>query len=114
MPDLSDRILDDRSTDDRRIARMQISFILASLWLSGGERIIVEFAKRLSLKGHTVVLIIPGGTLDSEMSRMVCQAQTRGERKMGLQGPPTQLSPLWKAVIDRCGQALLSLYQGDF
>jgi hypothetical protein len=45
---------------------------------------------------------------------MVCQAQTRGERKMGLQGPPTQLSPLWKAVIDRCGQALLSLYQGDF
>jgi hypothetical protein len=47
MPDLSDRILDDRSTDDRRIARMQISFILASLWLSGGERIIVEFAKRL-------------------------------------------------------------------
>jgi glycosyltransferase involved in cell wall biosynthesis len=46
---------------------MRISFILSSLWLSGGVRVIVEYANRLQARGHQVALIAPGSALDSEM-----------------------------------------------
>ena len=46
---------------------MRISFILSSLWLSGGVRVVVEYANRLTMRGHQVTLIAPGGTLDPDM-----------------------------------------------
>lgn len=46
---------------------MRISFILSSLWLSGGVRDVVEYANRLAERGHTIALVIPGGTSDQDM-----------------------------------------------
>jgi glycosyltransferase involved in cell wall biosynthesis len=50
---------------------MRISFILSSLWLSGGMRVIVECANRLATRGHQVAMVIPGGTNDPDMRREV-------------------------------------------
>lgn len=47
---------------------MRISFILSSLWLSGGVRVIVEFSNRLALRGHKISIVAPGGTIDNDMS----------------------------------------------
>lgn len=44
---------------------MRISFILSTLWLSGGVRDIVEYANGLAGRGHQVSLVAPSGTLDS-------------------------------------------------
>jgi glycosyltransferase involved in cell wall biosynthesis len=46
---------------------MHLSFILSSLWLSGGVRVIVECANHLTIRGHQVTLVAPGGTLDPDM-----------------------------------------------
>ena len=46
---------------------MRISFILSSLWLSGGVRVILEYANRLTARGHQVSLVAPGDTLDPDM-----------------------------------------------
>lgn len=46
---------------------MRISFILSSLWLSGGVQVIVEYAHRLAARGHQVTLVAPSGTLDREI-----------------------------------------------
>jgi glycosyltransferase involved in cell wall biosynthesis len=46
---------------------MRISFLLSSLWLSGGVRVVVEYASRLSRRGHQITLITPDGTLDPDM-----------------------------------------------
>jgi glycosyltransferase involved in cell wall biosynthesis len=46
---------------------MKISFILSSLWLSGGVRVVVQYANRLSKRGHRINLIIPKGTIDAEL-----------------------------------------------
>jgi glycosyltransferase involved in cell wall biosynthesis len=46
---------------------MRISFILPSLWLSGGMRVVVEYANRLTGLGHQIALVIPGNTLDPDM-----------------------------------------------
>lgn len=48
---------------------MRISFILSSLRLSGGVRDIVEYANRLTARGHQIALIIPGGASDADMER---------------------------------------------
>lgn len=46
---------------------MRISFILSSLWLSGGVRVIIEYANRLTARGHQVTLVAPGATLGPDM-----------------------------------------------
>jgi glycosyltransferase involved in cell wall biosynthesis len=46
---------------------MRISFLLSSLWFSGGVRDIIEIANRLVMRGHQVNIIIPGGTRDPDM-----------------------------------------------
>ena len=46
---------------------MHLSFILSSLWLSGGERVFIEFANGLSSRGHQISLVLPGGALDQDM-----------------------------------------------
>jgi glycosyltransferase involved in cell wall biosynthesis len=39
---------------------MRISFLLSSLQLSGGVQVIIEYANRLSARGHEVTLVAPG------------------------------------------------------
>lgn len=50
---------------------MRISFILSSLWLSGGVHVIIEFANRLTSRGHQVTLVVPGCTVDPRMSQVL-------------------------------------------
>ena len=47
---------------------MKLTFLLSSLWLSGGVRVVIEFANRLTLRGHSVALVYPGGTLDRDLA----------------------------------------------
>jgi glycosyltransferase involved in cell wall biosynthesis len=51
--------------------RLRISFILSSFWLSGGVRDIVEYANRLAERGHTVTIVVPGGTEDPDMMQEI-------------------------------------------
>ncbi|MFV2044006.1 MAG: glycosyltransferase family 4 protein [Anaerolineales bacterium] len=46
---------------------MRISFILSSIGLSGGVRVVVEFANRLAARGHECFLIAPKGQVEPEM-----------------------------------------------
>jgi len=46
---------------------MKISFILSSLWLSGGVRVIIEIANGLVVRGHDVCLVVPSGTIDQDV-----------------------------------------------
>ncbi len=47
---------------------MKISFILSSLWLSGGVQVIIEYANRLTARGHQVTLVAPCDAIDARMS----------------------------------------------
>jgi glycosyltransferase involved in cell wall biosynthesis len=55
---------------------LRLTFILSSLWLSGGMRVIVEYANRLTARGHTVTLVCPGGTWDADMATEVAPEVT--------------------------------------
>lgn len=46
---------------------VRLSFVLSSLHLSGGVRVVVEFANRLSERGYEINLVTPGGTIDSDI-----------------------------------------------
>lgn len=46
---------------------MRIAFLLSSLRLSGGVRVVVEYANALAERGHTVTLVTPGDSTDGEM-----------------------------------------------
>jgi glycosyltransferase involved in cell wall biosynthesis len=48
---------------------MKITFLQSSLWLSGGARVVVEYANRLSQKGHQVAIVIPKGTVSAELGQ---------------------------------------------
>lgn len=48
---------------------MRISFILSSLWLSGGVRVVVEYANHLTRRGHEVYLVTPWGSLDPDIEQ---------------------------------------------
>jgi glycosyltransferase involved in cell wall biosynthesis len=43
---------------------MRIAFVVSSLRLSGGVRVIGEYANRLARRGHTVSIVTPGATVD--------------------------------------------------
>jgi glycosyltransferase involved in cell wall biosynthesis len=47
---------------------MRIAFLLSSFRLSGGVRVVVEYANWLARQGHEVHLLAPGGGEDSAMS----------------------------------------------
>lgn len=47
---------------------MKITFIMSSLWLSGGMKDIVETSNRLVTKGHAITFVIPAGTFDADMA----------------------------------------------
>jgi len=46
---------------------MKISFILSSLRLSGGVRVIIQYANRLNRRGHQLYMIVPNGTVDAQI-----------------------------------------------
>ncbi len=50
---------------------MRISFILSSLRLSGGVRVVIEYANRLAERGHEVTMVVPAGTLDEDIAQAV-------------------------------------------
>ena len=43
---------------------MRITFIVSSLYLSGGVRVIVEYANRLAWRAHTISIVTPRDTVD--------------------------------------------------
>ncbi len=60
---------------------MRVSFILSSLWLSGGVQVIVEYANRLTARGHQVTLVAPGDTMDLDMlNRLASGVEVRQSR----------------------------------
>lgn len=48
---------------------MRITFILSSLKLSGGVRDIIEIVNRLAADNHSICLVLPRGTVDSDTER---------------------------------------------
>jgi glycosyltransferase involved in cell wall biosynthesis len=61
---------------------MRISFLLSSLQLSGGVQVIIEYANRLSARGHEVTLVAPGRSVVRCPSEWVrsSQVQHTGEQ----------------------------------
>jgi glycosyltransferase involved in cell wall biosynthesis len=75
---------------------VRISFLLSSLWLSGGVEVVIEYANRLAARGHEVTLVLPGGTVDAVMAARVAPAVTlHTSRVPGGRG----LSPLRRARL---------------
>lgn len=64
---------------------LRVSFLLSSLRLSGGVRAVIEYANRLAARGHTIALIVPGGSCDVAMMAEVQPAVTL--RASAVQGP---------------------------
>jgi glycosyltransferase involved in cell wall biosynthesis len=52
---------------------MHISFLLSSLKLSGGVRVIIQYANRLTNRGHHVSIIVPKGTIDAQTEHEIDQ-----------------------------------------
>lgn len=46
---------------------MRLTFLLSSLRLAGGNRVIVEYANRLAARGHTCTLVVPGSSVDADL-----------------------------------------------
>ncbi len=82
---------------------MRISFVLSSLWLSGGVRAIIELSNRLCQRGHVVSLVVPGGTVDPKIKGMVSAGIAIIESPMRLQKQmnPVQLLRLSFSLANR-------------
>jgi glycosyltransferase involved in cell wall biosynthesis len=46
------------------MASTRLTFLLSTLWLSGGVRDIIEIANRLAVRGYKITVIVSGGTID--------------------------------------------------
>jgi glycosyltransferase involved in cell wall biosynthesis len=55
---------------------MRISFVLSSLFLSGGVQVVIEYANRLTARGHQVALVIPRGTGAPDMVQRIARSVT--------------------------------------
>ena len=71
---------------------MRVTFLLSSLWLSGGVLLVVDYANRLQQRGHHVTLVIPGGASDPA----VCQKLVAGVQLIEGKLPFTKPTPWWK------------------
>ena len=71
---------------------MRVTFLLSSLWLSGGVLLVVDYANRLQQRGHHVTLVIPGGASDPA----VCQKLVAGVQLIEGKLPFTRPTPWWK------------------
>lgn len=74
---------------------MRITFLLSSLWLSGGVLLVIDYANRLSERGHAVTLVTPKGTVDSLVRQKIAAAVLIVESKVRL----TQTMPLWRTAL---------------
>lgn len=74
---------------------MQITFLLSSLWLSGGVLLIVDYANRLVQRGHQVTLVTPGGTIDAAVQQKLATEVKLVEGKIRLTKP----TPAWKLAF---------------
>ncbi len=80
---------------------MRITFLLSSLWLSGGVLLVVDYANRLRQRGHAVTLVTPGGTVDEAVQAKLDPAVKLIEGRIRLtQGARPWLLPLhvWDLV----------------
>lgn len=50
---------------------MLITFILSSLKLSGGNRVVIEYANCMIARGHQVRLLVPGNSTDADMAQLL-------------------------------------------
>jgi glycosyltransferase involved in cell wall biosynthesis len=53
------------------MTKKRFTFILSSLLLSGGVQVVVEYANRLSKRGHEVVLVSPGNARSEEITALL-------------------------------------------
>lgn len=74
---------------------MRITFLLSSLWLSGGVLLIVDYANRLVQRGHQITLVMPGGTIDTVVQQRLATEIKLVEGKMRLTKP----IPAWKLAF---------------
>ncbi len=77
---------------------LRISFVLSSLWLSGGVRAIVEYANRLVERGHRVTLVIPAAAHDPHMAAELSPAVDLRQSHVGRKpddGPLDHLRLAW-------------------
>jgi len=63
----------------------RVSFILSSLWLSGGVRVVIEYANHLAREGNHVRLVVPRGAVDkdivSELASSIAVVESKKGRK---------------------------------
>ncbi len=50
---------------------MHLTFILSSLQLSGGVRVVIQYSNRLAQRGHRITLVAPGGIVDADVAAMI-------------------------------------------
>lgn len=71
---------------------MNIAFLLSSLWLSGGAIVVVEYANRLSRRGHHISIVLPKGTISEELGRALDPAVEICEASVSLTKPISLLN----------------------
>lgn len=73
---------------------MRITFLLSSLWLSGGVLLVVDYANRLSQRGHVVTVVLPGGAVDAAVREKLASTVTiiEGKRRLTKPTPPWLLA----------------------
>lgn len=74
---------------------MRVTFLLSSLWLSGGVLLIVDYANRLVQRGHQVTLVMPGGAIDTMVQQKLATEVKLVEGKVRLTKP----TPAWKLAF---------------
>lgn len=74
---------------------MRITFLLSSLWLSGGVLLVIDYANRLSERGHAVTLVTPKATVDRAVRQKIAAAVRIVEGNVRLIQPMTR----WRAAL---------------
>lgn len=73
---------------------LRISFILSSLWLSGGVLLVIECANHLAKRSHQVTLVVPGGTVDPSLAALLQPGVTLLESAV----PLTEKRAVWSLL----------------
>lgn len=71
---------------------MCITFLLSSLWLSGGVLLIIDYVNRLSARGHDITLVIPCHTIDATVRQKIAATVKIVESQVCLTRP----MPFWR------------------
>ena len=78
---------------------MIISFILSSLWLSGGVRNVVEISNRFVQRGHSIIVIIPFGTYDRDVANEIDPKVNIVQARINRPVITSNISSLEKALL---------------